>query len=282
MPLDKPQAFQWFLKAANGHKIGNFDFGIAEAQFNLGIMCRDGEGVTKDKQEAVKWFLRAAQNGDASAQHELGRAYETGVGVLQDKQEAFKWYQKAAYRGDNMAERKVGRFYEEAGNSPQNRIAAHKWLSLAAAQGDEIAAKERDSVAVRMSAQELAEASRQAKAFSVGEPPSTNGLPVISVARGVTTRPPLQSPSGEVPVTVLNGIKQAASREWPTDYQMQAYKIKKEIAAYKELQQLSASNVPTDVFQRIKTAAVDEWPEDYEMQVYKIRQQVKAYQDLQR
>ena len=44
---------------------------------------------------------------------EVGRTYETGVGVLQDKQEAFKWYLKAAYQGDKMAERKLGRFYED-------------------------------------------------------------------------------------------------------------------------------------------------------------------------
>jgi uncharacterized protein len=283
---DKSQAFQWYLKAADGHKIGNFDLGAPEAQFNLGIMYRDGEGVTKDRQEALNWFLRAAKNSDAAAQYEAGRAYETGVGVLQDRQEAFKWYQKAAYQGEKMAERKVGRFYEEVGDSPQNRIAAHKWLSLAAAQGDETAARERDSVAVRMSAQELAEASRQAKAFTVGEPPTTNGLPTMPVARGVPASlartPTSQSAFGEVPATVLNGIKQAAAREWPTDYEMQAYKIKNQVAAYKELQQLIPGDIPPDAFQRIKIAAVEEWPGDYEMQVHKIRNQVKAYQDLRK
>jgi hypothetical protein len=61
---------------------------------------------------------------------------------------------------------------------------------------------------------------------------------------------------------------------------MQVYKIKNQVAAYSELQQLSPGNIPPDVFQQIKTAAVDEWPGDYEMQVYKIKNQVKAYQDL--
>jgi hypothetical protein len=98
----------------------------------------------------------------------------------------------------------------------------------------------------------------------------------------LVTGMPIQSASGEIPATILNDIKLAAAREWPTDFEMQAYKIKTQVAAYSELQQLSPGNVPPDVFQQIKTAAVEEWPGDYEMQVYKIKNQVKAYQDLRK
>lgn len=229
---DQQKAFQWFLKAADvpdgSILVGNH--GIEASQFNVGMMYKYGEGVAKDLQAAFKWFFKAAQNGSASAQFELGRVYETGVGVLQDKQEAFKWYQKAAYQGHQLGQRKVGRFYGDAGNSPQNRIAAHKWLSLAAAQSDEIAAKERDSVAARMNTQELAEASRQAKAFSVGEPPSTNNLPVTPIARAVP-----QAMRDGVPVAVYNQIATDATKEWPGNYNMQAYEIKNQIEAYRKL-----------------------------------------------
>jgi hypothetical protein len=279
----------WFIqhnKAANTPK----EFGIivlpgvAEAQRNIGYLYRDGEGVAQDAQEAFGWFMKAAENGDSASQCEVAKAYNTGIGVLQDNQKAFNWYQKAAYQGNKLAQQKVGSIICAANpNSPQNRIESYKWYALAAAQGDEDAAKFRDIIAPTMSVQELTEANRRAKAFSVGEPPSTNDLPIVPVARGVSassTRTPPQSVSGEVPATVLNGIKQAAAREWPTDYEMQVYKIKNQVAAYSELQQLSPGNIPPDVFQQIKTAAVDEWPGDYEMQVYKIKNQVKAYQDL--
>ena len=35
--------------------------GAAEAQFNLGLLYRSGEGVSQDDTEAMIWFLKAAQ-----------------------------------------------------------------------------------------------------------------------------------------------------------------------------------------------------------------------------
>jgi len=165
--------FNWLLKAA--------EQGDAWAQFRLGGMFRDGDGVVKDPQKAVKWFLAAEQSYTkdrskelaACAQIEVAKAYETGVGVLQDNQEAFNWYLKAACNGDKFAQFCVGHFYAQDLHSAQNRIEAHKWFSLAAVQGDEDSAKYRDIVAKAMTAQELAEAGRRAKAFVAGELPPT-------------------------------------------------------------------------------------------------------------
>ena len=42
--------------------------GDTNAQFNLGVMYEDGRGVTQDYQEAVKWYRKAAEQGDAEAQ----------------------------------------------------------------------------------------------------------------------------------------------------------------------------------------------------------------------
>ncbi len=284
--IDMQKALQWYLKAANTPK----EFGIivrpgvAEAQRNIGYLYRDGEGVAKDAQEAFGWFMKAAETGDSTSQCEVAKAYNTGIGVLQDSQKAFIWYQKAAYQGNKLAQQKVGSIYFSANpNSPANRIEAYKWYALAAAQGDEDAAKFRDKIAPVMSVQELAEANRRAKAFSVGEPPATNSLPVMQVVRGIPASParmPIQSASGEVPATVLNGIKEAATRKWATDYEMQAYEIKNQTSAYEALQQLSPGNIPANIFEQIKTAAVAEWSGDYEMQLYEINNQLKAYKDL--
>ncbi|MEQ1847607.1 MAG: SEL1-like repeat protein, partial [Nitrospira sp.] len=37
--------------------------GDADAQYNLGVMYRDGHGVPQDSREAVKWFRLAAAQG---------------------------------------------------------------------------------------------------------------------------------------------------------------------------------------------------------------------------
>ena len=177
--IDKQKALQWYLKVANTPKLfGTITLsGVAEAQRNLGYLYRDGEGVLKDNQEALNWFMKAAENGEANSQYEVGKAYETGVGVLQDKEEALKWYRKAAYQGNKSAQFALGNLYGGNLYSSQNRIESYTWYTLAAAQGDEDAAKLRDIVASAMSVQELTEANRRAKTFSVGELP-TNVVPV--------------------------------------------------------------------------------------------------------
>ena len=73
--------------------------GNAAAQYNLGWMYAKGIGVVKDKWEAVKWYLEAAKQGNAAAQYNLGWMYAEGIGVVKDKQKAVKWYLEAAEQG---------------------------------------------------------------------------------------------------------------------------------------------------------------------------------------
>ncbi len=77
--------------------------GNADAQFYLGVMYRDGQGVPQNDAEAVQWYRKAAEQGDASAQYKLGIGYGKGQGVPQDDAEAAKWYRKAAEQGDALA-----------------------------------------------------------------------------------------------------------------------------------------------------------------------------------
>ncbi|MBF0585254.1 MAG: SEL1-like repeat protein, partial [Magnetococcales bacterium] len=46
----------------------------------------------------------AAEQGDTKAQYLLGAGYAEGRGVLQDFQEAVQWFQKAADKGDAEAQ----------------------------------------------------------------------------------------------------------------------------------------------------------------------------------
>jgi TPR repeat protein len=51
--------------------------GVATAQYNLGVMYADGDGVPENGAEAVKWFRKAAAQGDADAQYNLGVMHAT-------------------------------------------------------------------------------------------------------------------------------------------------------------------------------------------------------------
>ena len=65
--------------------------GVAEAQFNLGNMYYDGQGVSVDYKEAVRWFTLAAEQGDVDAQYNLDLIHRKGLGVPQDDKEAV-WF----------------------------------------------------------------------------------------------------------------------------------------------------------------------------------------------
>ena len=78
------------------------------AQYNLGIMYYNGQGVPQDYAEAVKWYRLAADQGDAYAQYNLGVMYDNGEGVPQDYKEAVKWYRLAAEQGHAKAQYNLG------------------------------------------------------------------------------------------------------------------------------------------------------------------------------
>ena len=53
---------------------------MPHAQYNLGVMYENGQGVPQDYKTAVKWYRLAAEQGDAGAQFNLGvRTARTGV-----------------------------------------------------------------------------------------------------------------------------------------------------------------------------------------------------------
>jgi TPR repeat protein len=73
--------------------------GNIEAQVNLGGMCANGTGVKKDGAEALKWWLMAAKQGDEWAEAAVGNCYVSDMCGKQNPEEAVKWYRKAAEQG---------------------------------------------------------------------------------------------------------------------------------------------------------------------------------------
>lgn len=74
-----------------------------EEQFEKGWLYYKDRNYT----EAVKWWRKAAEQGDIEAQYNLGESYEYGEGVMKDYEEAVKWYLKAAKQGDEDAQQKL-------------------------------------------------------------------------------------------------------------------------------------------------------------------------------
>lgn len=96
VPRDEARAAAWFAKAA--------DQGNAAAEANLGLMLLEGRGVARDDGRAEAVLRRAAGKGALEAMHALGWLAQS----RQDRDEALRWYDRAAGLGHARAQYNLG------------------------------------------------------------------------------------------------------------------------------------------------------------------------------
>jgi TPR repeat protein len=124
---DYGAAAQWYRKAADqNHPL---------AQFNLGILYAQGQGVPQDKTAALGWLLKAARQGHAGAQFNLGMSL-----------------QRAS-------------FDEPPEQARESKIEAYKWYCLAAAQDHQESATAGGRLTMTMTHETVAEGNHRAAAF---------------------------------------------------------------------------------------------------------------------
>jgi TPR repeat protein len=114
--------------------------------------------VIQDYAEAVDWYRKAAEQGDASAQTKLGIMYDDGRGVTQDYAEAADWYRKAAEQGNALAQTNLGFMYENGSGVLQDAVVAHMWYNIGGANGIERGLDNRDLIEEQMTREQIAEA----------------------------------------------------------------------------------------------------------------------------
>lgn len=79
--------------------------GHAEAQYELGLRYRSGDGVPKHRGQAIRLFRSAAEGGSAAARFELASSYATGSPWLaRDVVEAYAWMLLAQESGYDATE----------------------------------------------------------------------------------------------------------------------------------------------------------------------------------
>ena len=106
-----------------------------------------------------------AETGDARAQYLLGVMYGDGQGVAQDYAAAASWYRKAADQGYAAAQYNLGGMYYNGQGVAWDYVQAHKWFNLSAASGYAKAVKKRDIVSSMLAPAQIAEAQRLASAW---------------------------------------------------------------------------------------------------------------------
>jgi hypothetical protein len=110
------------------------ELGVADAQFLLGSMYENGQGVNQDDDRATHWYKEAAGQGLASAQYCLWRMYFLGRGAVQG--DGVDWLRKAAEQGYTDAQYRLAKSYHTGtGGLAVDHHKAFEWYGKSAEQG---------------------------------------------------------------------------------------------------------------------------------------------------
>ena len=89
------------------------------------------EDVPRDREEAIKWYRKAAKQGHADAQFKLGYMHNHSEGIAGDSKEALRWYRMAAEQGNAKAQHSLGMLYREGFGVRADRDESRKWFTMA-------------------------------------------------------------------------------------------------------------------------------------------------------
>ena len=129
------------------------------ADFDKGVAAWEGG----DYETALHEWTPLAEQGDASAQYNLGALYFNGQGVTQDYAAALKWYTLAAEQGSNESQAALSILYYEGKGVIQDYKSAQMWANIAASSGDDLARQLRDFFAVEMTPSQIEAAQQLAR-----------------------------------------------------------------------------------------------------------------------
>jgi len=79
--------------------------GVREDQYNLGASYRWGVGIERNLILAVLWIRKSADQKYPLAERTIGEMYEKGEGLSASREEAMRWYRRAAEHGDADAQK---------------------------------------------------------------------------------------------------------------------------------------------------------------------------------
>lgn len=117
--IDYNDAFKWYTRAATQNH--------SNAQWQLGLMYQNGNGVTKNIHQAMRLYQASALQENATGQYYLGMCYYKGNGTVQDYKKAVFWLEKASENGDDDAKCLLGYCYENGLGVEKNIEKALSW-----------------------------------------------------------------------------------------------------------------------------------------------------------
>lgn len=136
--------------------------GHENALITMAWMYANGAGVEADDDKAREFYLLAAEHGSAKAQYVAATMYRFAqYGVRQDLPKALHFYTLAANQGFPTAQFALGKMLIEGKVMEKDQVTALQWLMLAEANGSQRAGDYIKEILQQMTPEEIAQA-RQA------------------------------------------------------------------------------------------------------------------------
>ncbi|KAL0082070.1 hypothetical protein F4703DRAFT_1739318 [Phycomyces blakesleeanus] len=114
-PVDPRRSIAWYSKAAEQ---GNMEAALALSGWYL----TGADGILQQSDsECYLWARKAADHGFSKAEYAVGYYTESGIGVRQHIDEAKKWYMRAAAQGNRRAMQRLTELKNNGASRPQQR-----------------------------------------------------------------------------------------------------------------------------------------------------------------
>jgi TPR repeat protein len=225
--VDDVAAFAWFLLAqdfGSGPAVDAIKRMTEEARSlqtnafeKIGDMYQKGDDLPKSYNDAVNWYRKAAENGEAGVQVKLanlllhdttgtpnyaevhrlcekaakqnsptgaycvGELYQQGFGVERDLPKAAVWFSQAAKMGLAVAALRLGEMYWKGEGLKQDKISAYEFMYLASVAGVPEATQERERIEKEMTQKELQKGKAKAIEWSHQQHPlALKGAPTVN------------------------------------------------------------------------------------------------------
>lgn len=104
----------------------------ADALLALGDRYYYGKGgAVRDRTQAFKWYLQAAELDCVASQFNLGHMYRNGTGTKQDMLKSLEWFERAADLGDAESQFMAAEMHSGVSGVPKNNVKAYQWYKIA-------------------------------------------------------------------------------------------------------------------------------------------------------
>ncbi|WP_400233729.1 ATP-binding cassette domain-containing protein [Methanomethylophilus alvi] len=135
---DRLESFMWFMDCAKN--------GYIDAEFQIGIMYRDGVGIEANSSEAAKWFTMASESNHIGALIELSNMYLKGNGIERSPEKAFALMKKASNYRNPIACLLLGKMILGGIGTKVDKELAGKYLEISAEHGNIQSILEKDRI----------------------------------------------------------------------------------------------------------------------------------------